>query len=144
MPLDIKGYIIAGLVLALAALGLTYFIHTSVLKAEIATKDGEISRLEGKVEKLESSLRVAKDINLKLESSLNTQNEAIKALQDEQVVRERAASEALEKAKVEGLKFQRLYNSALRSPPTHPDDLCLSLDEKLSEYVNGRKGEGHE
>lgn len=137
----IKEYVIYLLAGLLAALALTYGIHTMYLKATISSQKGTIEEQTGKISRLEDDLTTAKEANLKLSTEITLQNKAIDAMQQEADRKQREADEALAKAKVSGERYKRLYGSLLADPPRHPDDLCLSLSERLDSYVATRRGE---
>lgn len=131
-------YILAGL---LAALALTYGIHTTFLKAEIKLKEGTIQEQNGKIITLEANVATLTETNLKMATEINTQNIAIQGYVDAAGKAKAESDRALAAAKAEGDVWKRRYRSILSDPPQHPDDLCLSLSERLDTYVAQRKGE---
>lgn len=82
----------------------------------------------------------ALDANIRLSGSIDTQNAAIKDLQDEARTRGAVAMAALETANQQGQKIERWTRGLLARPlPADPAQDCAALRQDLSDFLRARR-----
>lgn len=134
----VQKYVIIGLLVVALALGAGWGIHSTYLKAIIASQKGTIAEQEGTISNLRANIKIVEQANATLEASIDKQNEKITgwiAAVDE---RKKAADAALAKAKAEGEKWRKKTQQLLESPPINPASECESLNARIDQYLELR------
>lgn len=121
------------LVVGLLAFGAYHSVTVSFFKEQIKTRDASIAQLTTENADLSAA-------NLRLSTSIETQNAKIKALADASDAASKAADEAIAKAQAETKKWKGKYQSLWNSPRPSGDD-CKDLSLKIDQYIELRKGE---
>lgn len=111
------------------------------LDHEINIRDERINVFKAENDRLGAEIRNAVESNLRLANSLNTLKGAMVHYEAETSAAIARGDAALEKAKAESGKWKARYRSLLDATPANPNDLCGSLDLKLSAYIAQRAEE---
>lgn len=135
---NIKNYLIIGLVLALAGLGLWHWTEVKVLKHTITTQGNTITEQEGTIKSLKVNLKAAEDVNKELAKSVETQNGKIKEWEDASRKQKEDADKAIQKATAEREAWKNKFQSIWLSAPIDPKDVCRSLGVTIDEYLKAR------
>jgi len=134
----LQKYLIIGLVVALLATGLGWFVHTSYLRASLATSEGTVEKQRGEIASLEASLTTAVEANKTLETSLANQTSKVNQWLDAAERRQAASEKAIKQAKAEGERWKKKYSKLLDAPPSNPADQCQSLEQRIDQYLQLR------
>lgn len=131
--IDVKTWIIIGLVAALGAFGLYH-------KGEVALLNHTISDLREDVAKKDSTIASQKVQITDLTSAIDKQNKAVQDLADASAKASAAATAAIAKAKADAKKWEEKYQGVLNGPRPDGTD-CEALNLKLDQYMTIRQQE---
>jgi chromosome segregation ATPase len=134
----ITRYLSIGLAAALLAFGVYHWILITGLKHEIKTKNEEIAQYVKRIAFLEADNASLTKINADFKAKTDEQNAAIEALNQEQEKLRKQAAVAVVAAERRARRFEDRATMLAMAAPVAPDNLCESVEAKLSAYIDER------
>jgi chromosome segregation ATPase len=134
----ITRYLSIGLAAALLAFGVYHWILITGLKQELKTKDEQIAQYVKRIAFLEADNANLTKINADFKAKTDEQNAAIQALSQEQEKLRKQAAVAVAAAEQRARRFENRASTLAMAAPVAPDNLCESVEAKLSAYIDER------